>query len=94
MVYVCQLLHSEHMHTNVPQSVYVHTFVVDQNKGDLCEPNELYTASHTKPMYIRMYVQNLEQQEQAYILVSKCGMCIKNNESLGIALAKFAYSNI
>ena len=60
MVYVCQLLHSEHMHTNVPQSVYVRTFVVDQNKGDLCEPNELLTQRRIQNLCIQYFQKNVE----------------------------------
>ena len=71
---------------------HLHTFFVDQNEGDLCEPNELpCTAYKTYVyMYVHILYNNLEQQEHAYLLASKCGMCIKNNESLGIALAEFA----
>ena len=69
-------------------------FVVDQNKGDLCEPNELYAALHTKPMYICMHIFYTKLGTTGTGIFSKCGMCIKNNESLGFALDKFAYSNI
>ena len=67
---LCRLLHSEHMHTNVRTTIIcVSTIVVDQNKSDLCEPNDLPSTTYKNYMYVYicMYaVANLERQEHAY----------------------------
>ena len=84
---LCQLLHSEHMHTNVPQFALLWV----RMRWDLCEPNELNSIAYKTYVYMYVHIIQKHGTTGTCILFSfKVWHVYQNNESLGIALTKIA----